>query len=179
MIIAALTSKTVKRSPRAGDPSWAPHWFGVEQLGLDHVVPVDRAPPIGVVGVPGEGDHVEGRFFPKARFRVEDAVDPRGAARARFYQGPVVLVRAHQDPLIVLAATTHELGHYESYREECKRVPQTNRATARCRYKGEHDDEFYRRLEPMYVAAGVPTYAARAVEGSYAYPPHWREEHWP
>ena len=31
----------------------------------------------------------------------------------------------------------------------------------------------------MYIEAGVPTYAARAVEGSYSYPKHWHAGDWP
>lgn len=147
-----------------------PHWATVADLDLGHLLDHTKSwPPIGIVGTHGEGTRVEGRFFPRVRY-------PRGWSPTH---GPAILIRAHEDPKIVLAEAVHELGHWASYCAECKAVPQNRSATVRCRYKGEHDAEFYERLEPMYVAAGVPTYAARTVEGSYDYPPHWRAGSWP
>lgn len=148
-------------------------WAAIPDLDLGDLLDLlnkqQSTPPIGFVGVRGEGTRVEGRFFPRVRY-------PRGWSPTH---GPAILVRAHEDPMIVLAEVVHELAHWQSYCDECRAVPQTKSETVRCRYKGEHDPEFYARLEPMYRSAGAPTYAARAVEGSYDYPNHWRADSWP
>ncbi len=149
----------------------APTWYHAHQIGLDSVVDSSRAPPIGIVSTPS-GERVAGRFFPKIKYDV-------GNHETYPYEGPAALLYRHHDDWITLATVVHELAHWASYCEECSHVPRTRNETVRCRYKGEHDAEFYARLEPMYRAAGVPTYAARAVEGDYDYPAHWKDDHWP
>lgn len=163
----SLTTTTLRRV--RGDH--APVWYSASQMGLDHVVDTSRAPPIGIVTTP-EGNRVAGRFFPKVKYDV-------GSHRHAPYVGPAALIYRHEDPLITLATAVHELAHWLSYCEECSHVPRNRMETVRCRYKGEHDPEFYARLQPLYIMAGVPTYAARAVEGTYDYPAHWKEDEWP
>lgn len=162
---APLSVTTVRRTHGPHAPTWHhPRDFG---LHVEHSSP----PPIGVVATEN-ADHVAGRFFPRVRYAV-------GANRSNPYIGPVLLVYRHHDEAITRATIVHELAHFASYCEECSHVPRTKQETVRCRYKGEHDAEFYKRLEPMYRAADVPTYAARAVEGTYDYPEHWKKDAWP
>lgn len=108
-----------------------------------------RDPYVGVVEA--DGAAVGGRFFPARN---------------------AILVHRHRDPEVTRATVVHELAHHRSYQEECGGTEVSNRT--RCRYRGEHDAEFYARLEPMYREAGVPVYAAREVEGDYDYPARWR-----
>ena len=119
-----------------------------------------RDPYVGVVevgGVDGRGNEaVGGRYFPARN---------------------ALLVYRHVDPEVTRATVVHELAHHRSYQEECGGTERSNRT--RCRYRGEHDPEFYARLEPMYREARVPVYAARVVEGDYDYPARWRRiERW-
>jgi len=122
-----------------------------------------RDPYVGVVEVGdrsgsggGGSEAVGGRYFPARN---------------------ALLVYRHVDPEVTRATVVHELAHHRSYQEECGGTERSNRT--RCRYRGEHDPEFYARLEPMYREARVPVYAARAVERDYDYPARWRRiERW-
>lgn len=165
---AALSENTLRKTSGFYAPQW--HHAGDRQLVLTTVVEEagldpQHAPPIGIVAT-RDGEKVAGRFFPKVTHH------------SHRYVGPAILVYRHNDDLVTLATMVHELAHFASYCAECSHVPRNRAETVRCRYKGEHDAEFYARLEPMYRAAGVPTYAARAVEGHYDYPAHWKEENW-
>ena len=164
---AALTLPTLRKTTGF----YAPEWHDASDLELTIVVhdSGQHPPPIGVVST-RDGDKVAGRFFPKIKYPSTNGAPP--------YVGPAILVYRHHDDLVTRATVVHELAHFMSYREECALVPRNRAETVRCRYKGEHDPEFYARLEPMYRAAGVPTYVARAVEGHYDYPAHWKEDEW-
>ena len=158
--VTPLTMATVSR--RRG--TTAPKWHRASDLNLSELH-IAEAPPIGIVTT-RDSDKVAGRFFPRVTCIAG-------------YPGPIILIYRHDDDAVTRATAVHELCHFTSYCEECGHVPQNRSTAARCRYKGEHDAEFYQRLEPMYRAAGVPTYAARAVEGTYDYPEHWKESEWP
>lgn len=141
---------------------YAPQWNHATNMGIESNVNLDNSPPIGVVRTK-DGEQIAGRFFPIV------AESPNGSA---------ILILRHDDDIITMATAVHELCHWVSYCTECQHVPRNQSELVRCRYKGEHDVEFYRRLEPMYRKAEIPTYAARAVEGSYDYPKRWKESEW-
>jgi hypothetical protein len=145
----------------------APVWYSVFDLGLEGVFDPSIAPPIGFVQS-NDRLRIGGRFFPivdKRKLHVPS-------------NGSAILVYDHEDPWVTIATSVHELGHVASYCTECKHVPKTKQEEAKCKYKGEHDSNYYRILEPMYKQAQVPTYAAVMVEGKYDYPKHWNESSW-
>lgn len=105
--------------------------------------------------VEGDGETIRGRFFPSRN---------------------AILVMVHSDDEITRATVNHELAHAIRYRDDCGGTTTVKRS--KCGYHGEHDDEFYRVLEPMHRSTGISPRAARAVEGSYKYPKSWNEEAW-
>jgi len=137
-----------------------------ESLGWDDVLAVNEMPMIGIIRSV-DGERVAGRFFPSI-------IEPRSGKRIS-----VIMVFEHNDPAVTLATIAHETCHWLSYCAECKHVPHTKRAVTQCRYRGEHDAEFYERLTAFHRTLGTPTYAARAVEGDYPYPESWNADEWP
>ncbi len=145
----------------------APLWYRVTDLGLEGVFDPSIAPPIGLVQS-NDGTRIGGRFFPivsQKKLRVPS-------------NGYAILVYDDEDHMITLATVVHELAHVASYCNECKHVPRNRKEESVCKYKGEHDNDFYRLLEPMHKQAQIPTYAAVLVEGKYSYPNHWNESSW-
>lgn len=147
------------------------NWYTIDDLQLNHLLDFEefqkasiknKLPFIGIVETE-KGESVSGRFFP--------------AVKSLNY-APCILVYKHSDDLVTLATIIHELAHYKSYICECNHIPIKKSHIIKCQYKGEHDKEFYERLEPMYRASMIPTYAARAVEGKYSYPSHWKKDEW-
>lgn len=111
----------------------------------------DSMPFIGYV--PGNGSEIAGRFFPSRN---------------------AILVLTHNEDEVTRATVNHELAHAISYKSRCGGTGPSERS--QCGYHGQHDQKFYEILEDLHRQSGISVDAARAVEGAYDYPKHWRDQ---
>jgi hypothetical protein len=106
----------------------------------------------------GDGvSYISGRYFPSRN---------------------AILVVRHEDGEVTRALVLHELAHAYQYERRCGGTSKSVRK--KCGYVGQHDPEFYRDLERMHRAKGVPLRAAVVVEreSGYAYPVSWDRGRW-
>ncbi len=125
------------------------------------------------------GHRPNARFHGKSPF-VGWVDDGRGGTRVagRFFPSRnAILCFRHRDAEIRQALQNHEEVHAMRYEHVCDGTADPRRR--RCAYKGQHDAGFYRELEAHHRRTGVGPAAARAVEGDYAYPAHWKKAAWP
>ncbi len=102
-------------------------------------------------------DRISGRYFPSRH---------------------AVLLVTHRDPEVTRALRNHEICHALQYERRCGGSSKSKRR--KCGYVGDHDEKFYRDLEKLHRASGVPVRAALVVEreSEYPYPKAWDKGRW-